>query len=107
MELRAKQEEKITKISNNLQQETKINEIMPVLHGVSAILNYFFDLDKMTPNDMKFSFSNPYTIFDSFKSIVTLGLASSQKSGRLIEKTQFLHNMETCTTILKDLSPVY
>jgi hypothetical protein len=80
---------------------------MPVLHGLSSILNYFFDLDKMSSNDMKFSFSNPYTILDSFKTILTLGLASSQKSGRLIEKTEFLHNLETCTAILKDLSPVY
>jgi hypothetical protein len=42
---------------------------------------------------MKFEVSNPYTIFDSFKSIVTLGLASSEKLGRLVEKTQFLHNV--------------
>jgi hypothetical protein len=51
--------------------------------------------------------SNPYTIFDSFKSIITLGLASHEKLGKLVEKTQFLHNMETAQSILKDLSPVY
>lgn len=36
---------------------------------------------------MKFEFSNPYTFFDTFKSLVTLGLVSSEKTGRLIEKT--------------------
>lgn len=77
------------------------------MHGVSAILNYFLDLDKMDISDMKFEITNPYTILDSFKSILTLGFASSEKSGRLVQKTKFLHNVETAESILKDLSPVY
>ncbi len=85
----------------------KANEILSILHGVSAILNYFFDLDKMSIQDMKFSFENSFTFFDSFKSIFSLGLMSTKKNGRLAEKTQFLHNLETCQSILKDLSPVY
>jgi hypothetical protein len=36
-----------------------------------------------------------------------LGLASSVKDGKLIERKQFLHNFETCEAILEDLSPVY
>lgn len=56
---------------------------------------------------MKFSFENPSTFFDSFKSIITLGFATSNKSGRLVEHTQFLHSMDTAQSILKDLSPVY
>lgn len=56
---------------------------------------------------MKFEITNPYTILDSFKSILTLGFASSEKSGRLVQKTKFLHNVETAESILKDLSPVY
>lgn len=72
------------KISNNIQQVAKTNEILSILQGLSAILNYFYDLDKMSISDMKFSFENPYTFLDSLKSIVTLGLASSQRSGRLV-----------------------
>ncbi len=81
------------KISNNIQQVAKTNEILSILQGLSAILNYFYDLDKMSISDMKFSFENPYTLLDSLKSIVTLGLASSQRSGRLVERTQFYHNL--------------
>jgi hypothetical protein len=44
MEIKAKQEEKIVKLSNNLQEVVKTNEILSILHGVSAILNYFYDL---------------------------------------------------------------
>ena len=55
----------------------KTNEILSVLHGVAAILNYFFDFDKLTEDDMKFEFTNPYTFFDSIKTIITLGFASS------------------------------
>lgn len=107
IEINFKQEEKITKVENNIQQVAKTNEILSILHGLSAILNFFFDLDKMSPSEKKFHFENPYTLFDSLKSIVTLGLASSQKTGRLIEKNQFFHDLETCESILKDLSPVY
>lgn len=73
----------------------KTNEILSILHGVSAILNYFYDLDKMNIADMKFEIMSPYTIFDSLKSIMTLGFAASEKLGKLVERTQFLHNMET------------
>lgn len=85
----------------------KTSEILSVLHGLSSILNYFYDFDKLTEADMKFEFTNPYTLFDSIKTILTLGLASSEKNGRLVERTQFLHNMETCSSMLNDLSPVY
>lgn len=61
----------------------------------------------MDISEMKFEILNPYTIFDSFKSIITLGFAATEKLGKLVEKTQFLHNMETAQSILKDLSPVY
>ena len=73
----------------------KTNEILSILHGVSAILNYFYDLDKMNIADMKFEIMSPYTIFDSLKSIMALGFAASEKLGKLVERTQFLHNMET------------
>lgn len=46
----------MVKITNNLQEVAKTNEILSILHGVSAILNYFFDLDKMSIQEMKFSF---------------------------------------------------
>lgn len=83
----------MVKISNNLQEVAKTNQILSILHGLSAILNYFYDLDKMSIDDMKFSFAKTYTIIDSFKSILTLGFASSQKSGQLVNKTQFLHHL--------------
>lgn len=95
------------KLSNNLHEMAKTGEILSVLHGLSSILNYFYDFDKLTPEDMKFEFSNPYTFFDSLRTIVSLGFSSRVKNGKLIEKTQFLHNMETCISILNDLSPVY
>lgn len=42
------------KLSNNLQEVAKTNEILSILHGLSAILNYFYDLDKMEISEMKF-----------------------------------------------------
>ena len=78
-----------------------------MLQGVEAILNYFFDLNKVNPKELGFQFSNPYTFLDTFKSIITLGLASSSKQGTLIEKKNFLHNFDTCEALLNDLEPVY
>ena len=54
IEKRAKKEEKLVKISENLNDATKTNEIQSVLHGVSVIMNYFFDFDKLNIKDMKF-----------------------------------------------------
>ncbi len=42
-------------------------------------MNYFFDLDKINIKELEFKFTNPYTYFDTFKSILTLGFASSEK----------------------------
>jgi hypothetical protein len=42
-------------------------------------------------------------MFDTFKKIVTLGLASSDKNAKLVERKNFLHNFETCEALLKDL----
>ncbi len=95
------------KITSNLSQIAKTNEVLSVLHGISAILNYFFDLNKLNLEELNFEFTNPYNFFDTFKSIVTLGLASSTKEGKLVERRQFLHNLETCSAILEDLTPVY
>jgi len=36
-----------------------------------------------------------------------LGFANSEKSAKLVEKKNFLHNFETCEALLKDLEPVY
>ena len=54
IEKRAKKEEKLVKISGSLNEATKTNEIQSVLHGVSVIMNYFFDFDKLNIKDMKF-----------------------------------------------------
>jgi hypothetical protein len=48
-----------------------------VLHGVESILNYFYDLNKLDIKELNFEFTNPYTLFDTFKKIITLGLANS------------------------------
>lgn len=66
-------------MTNNLSQIAKTNEVLSILHGISAILNYFFDLNKLNLADLDFEFTNPYTFFDTFKSIITLGIASSMK----------------------------
>lgn len=71
----------------------KTNEILAILHGVSAVLNYFFELDKIDYKKIEFTFSNPYTIIDKIKYVVTLTLASSVKEEKLISKTVFLHNL--------------
>lgn len=55
---------------------------------------------------MKFEFTNPYTLLDTMKTILTLGLGSSHKDGKLIERKAFLHNAETCEAVLKDMGPV-
>lgn len=77
-------EQKFVKFSDNLKQVSKTNEILSVLHGVESILNYFYDLNKLNVKDLGFEFTNPYTFFDTFKSIVTLGLMSSEKSAKLV-----------------------
>lgn len=74
-----RKEEKFVKMTNNLSQIAKTNEVLSILHGISAILNYFFDLSKLNLQELNFEFTNPYTFFDTFKSIITLGLASSFK----------------------------
>ena len=79
-----KKEEKFVKITSNLSQIAKTNEVLSVLHCISAILNYFFDLNKLNMEELNFEFTNPYTFFDTFKSILTLGLASSTKEGKLV-----------------------
>jgi hypothetical protein len=95
------------KFSDNLKQVGKTNEILSVLHGVESILNYFYDLNKLDVKELNFEFTNPYTLFDTFKKIVTLGLANSEKNAKLVERKNFLHNFETCEALLKDLEPVY
>ena len=90
-------------LRDNLQQAGKANEMLSVLQGVESILNYFYDLDKVDPKKLNFEFSNPYSIFDTFKKIVTLGFASSSKRPKLVERKNFLHNFETCEALLKDL----
>lgn len=100
-------EEKIVRFSDNLKQVGKTNEILSVLHGVESILNYFYDLDKLNPKQLDFQFENPYNLLDTLKKVLTLGLASSKKQGKLIERKNFLHNYETCEALLKDLEPVY
>ena len=107
MELKSRQEEKIVRLTDNLQEVAKTNEILSVLFGVSEILKYFYDLDRLDIKSLQFEFTNPYTIFDTFRTIVTLGLASSHKDPKLVSKTNFLHNLDTCESILRDLSPVY
>jgi hypothetical protein len=52
---------------------------LAILHGVSVILNYFFELDKLDYKKIEFQFTDPYTVFDTLKSIVSLGFASSEK----------------------------
>jgi hypothetical protein len=79
----------------------KTNEILAILHGVSAVLNYFFELDKIDFKKIEFTFSNPYTMFDKLKYIVSLTLANSIKEEKLISKTVFLHNLETSDAILQ------
>jgi hypothetical protein len=81
--------------------------MLSVLQGVESILNYFYDLDKVDPKRLGFEFSNPYTLFDTFKKVITLGLAGSSKKPKLVEKRNFLHNFETCEALLSDLEPVY
>ena len=82
----------MTKFRDNLQQAGRVNEMLSVLQGVESILNYFYDLDKVDPKQLNFEFSNPYTIFDTFKKILTLGLASNRKKPKLLERKNFLHN---------------
>lgn len=55
-----------------------------MLHGVESILNYFYDLDKLNLKEINFEFTNPYSLLDTFKKIVTLGLASSNKKAKLV-----------------------
>lgn len=40
-------EDRVVKLTDNLSQVAKTNEILAILHGVSVILNYFFELDKL------------------------------------------------------------
>lgn len=75
--MKIKLEQKLIKFSDNLNQVGKTNEILSVLHGVESILNYFYDLNKLNVKELNFEFTNPYTLFDTFKKIVSLGLASS------------------------------
>ena len=42
------------RLTNNLQEVAKTNEILSVLHGVSAILSYFYDLDQFDVHSVKF-----------------------------------------------------
>lgn len=70
-------QQKFVKFSDNLKQVGKTNEILSVLHGVESILNYFYDLNKLNIKELNFEFTNPYTLFDTFKKIVSLGLANS------------------------------
>lgn len=107
LEERLRVEERVVRFGDNLKQVGKTNEILSVLQGVEAILNYFYDLDKLDPQQLHFEFSNPYTLFDTFKKILTLGLAASTKRAQLVERRNFLHNFETCEALLKDLEPVY
>ena len=107
LEMKAKGEARLVSFRDNLQQAGKANEMLSVLQGVESILNYFYDLDKVNPKKLHFEFSNPYTLFDTFKKILTLGLASSHKRPKLVERKNFLHNFDTCEALLKDLEPVY
>lgn len=79
MEIRERniKEDKVIKLTDNLSQVAKTNEILAILHGVSVILNYFFELDKLDFKKIEFQFTDPYTMFDTFKSILTLGFAST------------------------------
>ena len=47
-------EQKFVKFADNLNQVSKTNEILSVLHGVEAILNYFYDLNKLNIKDINF-----------------------------------------------------
>lgn len=88
-------EDRVIKFTDNLTEVAKTNEILAILHGVSAVLNYFFELDRIDYKKIEFTFSNPYTVFDKIKYVVSLTLANSVKEEKLITKTVFLHNLET------------
>ena len=72
-------EDKVVRLTDNLSEVAKTNQILAILHGVSVILNYFFELDKLDYKKIEFQFTDPYTVFDTLKSIVSLGFASSEK----------------------------
>jgi hypothetical protein len=90
---RSQREDKIVRLTDNLSEVAKTNEILAILHGVSAVLNYFFELDKIDYKKIEFAFSNPYTFFDKVKYVMTLTLANTEKEEKLISKTVFLHNL--------------
>ena len=81
MDLREKnmKENKVVKLTDNLTEVAKTNEILAILHGVSVILNYFFELDKLDFKKIAFQFTDPYTMVDTLKTIISLGFASSEK----------------------------
>ncbi len=53
--------------------------MLAILHGVSSVLNYFFELDRVDYKKIEFQFSNPYTLLDKIKYVVSLTLANSVK----------------------------
>ena len=54
LQLNIKKEEKLVRMTSNLTHVAKTNEVLSILHGISAILNYFFDLNKLDLEELNF-----------------------------------------------------